>query len=76
MFTQVSFAYSSSPENYVLKNVDLEIHKGQFVGIVGETGSGKSTIIQLIEKFYDPSEGSIKLDGVDIKLMNPQKLRK
>lgn len=60
----------------VLKNVSFSIPKGKFTAIVGASGSGKSTIIHLIERFYDPSEGTITLDDHDLKSLNVQYLRK
>ena len=60
----VTFAYGERP---VLHNVDLVIPAGQTVAIVGETGAGKSTIARLIARFYDPTEGHLKLDGVDLR---------
>lgn len=65
-FQQVSFKYKGT-DKYVLKDFNLKIEKGQVVAFVGETGSGKSTIINLISRFYEPSEGSILIDGKDYK---------
>lgn len=59
----------------VLKNVSLSIPAGRFTAIVGASGSGKSTIIQLLERFYDPVQGEITLDGRDIKSLNVRHLR-
>ena len=59
----------------VLKNVNLSIPAGRFTAIVGASGSGKSTIIQLLERFYDPVAGQIILDGYDIKNINLRHLR-
>jgi ATP-binding cassette, subfamily B (MDR/TAP), member 1 len=59
----------------VLKNVNMTIPEGKFTAIVGLSGSGKSTIIQLIERFYDPAEGEILLDGHNIKDLNVKFLR-
>ncbi len=64
-FEHVDFAYS--PETTVLRDVDFAIGAGQFVGIVGPTGSGKSTIASLVPRFYDPSAGRILIDGGDIR---------
>ncbi|UUZ83668.1 ABC transporter ATP-binding protein/permease [Paenibacillus sp. P26] len=64
-FEHVWFAYSG--EEWVLKDVSFTIHPGQTVAFVGATGAGKSSIIQLINRFYDIQKGSIKLDGVDIR---------
>jgi ATP-binding cassette, subfamily B, bacterial MsbA len=70
----VSFAYTEG--NPVLKCVNLEIPFGQTVAIIGANGSGKSTLIQLLCRFYDPVEGSIKMDGVNFKKMSIKSLRK
>ncbi len=63
-FENVSFSYGRRRE--VLKNIDLEAQPGQIIALVGQTGSGKSTIINLIPRFYDPTEGRITIDGHDI----------
>src|SRR5271167_4256722 len=64
-FEHVAFAYSADAP--VLKDVNFKIQAGQLVGVVGPTGGGKSTIVSLIPRFYDPSAGVIKIDGVDIR---------
>jgi ATP-binding cassette subfamily B protein len=64
-FENVSFAYSNIPP--VLKNISFDIPAGARVGIVGRTGSGKSTLVSLLTRFYDLSEGRILIDGVDIR---------
>ena len=70
-FENVSFRYSQEP---VLKNVSLEIRKGQMVAIVGPSGAGKSTMADLIPRFYDVTSGSITLDGKDIRDYNQKDL--
>mgnify|MGYP006328146437 FL=1 len=70
-FENVSFRYSQEP---VLKNVSLEIKKGQMVAIVGPSGAGKSTMADLIPRFYDVTSGSITLDGKDIRDYNQKDL--
>jgi ATP-binding cassette subfamily B multidrug efflux pump len=72
-FENVSFGYT--PSNRVLKNLTFKVSSGRKVAIIGTTGSGKSTIINLIPRFYDVSEGSIKIDGVDIRDYNISELR-
>ena len=65
-FINVSFKYPDADE-YILKNISFKANKGDTVAIIGSTGSGKSTIINLIMRFYDVTEGKILLDGIDIK---------
>lgn len=65
-FDKVSFKYQDS-EDYVLKDIDFRVKKGEKVAIIGSTGSGKSTILNLLMRFYDVSEGEILVDGMDIK---------
>ncbi|MFW6151858.1 MAG: ABC transporter transmembrane domain-containing protein [Verrucomicrobiota bacterium] len=69
----VSFRYGDGKK--VLKNVDFTIEPGEMIGLVGETGSGKSTLVSLICRFYDPTEGSILLDGVDLRNIRVKSLR-
>ena len=71
----VVFAYPSAPSHTVCNGYSLMIPAGQTVALCGASGSGKSTIIQLIERFYDPQSGSVMLDGVDIKTLNVRWLR-
>jgi len=66
-FRQVSFHYNGSSENTVLDRINLAAQAGQTVAILGATGSGKSSLIHLIPRFYDPTEGSVEIDGVDIR---------
>ncbi len=73
-FEHVSFAYKN--EDWVLKDIHFHIKPGETVGIVGETGAGKSSIIQLINRFYDIQKGEICLDGVNIKDVHLSELRK
>lgn len=69
----VSFGYG--PDNPVLKDVSLAIEPGQMAVLVGPAGAGKSTIINLIARFYDPDAGTVKIDGTDIRLFRQESLR-
>ena len=66
-FTDVSFRYAKTAQRNSLEDVDLHIESGMTVGILGGTGSGKSTLVQLIPRLYDVTEGSLKVGGVDVK---------
>jgi subfamily B ATP-binding cassette protein MsbA len=72
-FRNVSFSYNNEP---VLKNINLTIRKGQTVALVGPSGGGKSTFTDLIPRFYDPTEGQVMIDGVDIRKYKILELRK
>ena len=74
-FRSVEFAYPSRPENIILRAFDLKVPAGKTVALVGGSGSGKSTVIALMERFYDPLGGEILLDGVDIKSIKLKWLR-
>ena len=75
-FKNVTFAYPTKPDNIILKNLSLTIEPGQHVALVGSSGSGKSTVIQLIERFYDPLIGDVFIDDINLKDYNLYKLRK
>lgn len=70
----VDFSYPED-DKQIVKNLELTIKKGEKVAFVGESGGGKSTLMQLLIRFYDPTKGIIKIDGVDIKTMNVDSLR-
>ncbi|MEJ3404337.1 ABC transporter ATP-binding protein [Rathayibacter sp. YIM 133350] len=73
-FDAVRFAYRSDRE--VLPRFDLAIPAGQTIALVGSTGAGKSTLAKLLARFYDPTDGSITLDGVDLRDLHPKDLRR
>lgn len=72
---EVEFSYPTRPQQMVLKGLSLRIEAGMTVALVGQSGSGKSTIIGLIERFHDASRGTVEIDGVDIKKYNLRALR-
>ncbi|CAI9093062.1 OLC1v1028468C1 [Oldenlandia corymbosa var. corymbosa] len=74
-FRDVHFRYPSRPNTPILQGLNLRIKAGKTVGLVGGSGSGKSTIIALLERFYDPNEGDIRLDGHKIKKLQLNWLR-
>jgi ATP-binding cassette, subfamily B, multidrug efflux pump len=73
-FRNVNFSYSKNG-NYVLQNISFKASAGQTIGIIGSTGSGKSTLVKLIPRLYDPDSGAILIDGVNIKDLPLEKLR-
>ena len=73
-FDHVSFAYPEAGEN-VITDISFKAEKGETVAIIGSTGSGKSTLINLIPRFYDVTEGSVKVDGVDVRDMTQKDVR-
>ncbi len=75
-FNNVSFNYLSNTENKVLKNINIEINGGKMTALVGHSGSGKSTMLNLIPRIYDPINGNILVDEEDIKNINLDSLRK
>jgi len=72
-FEAVNFGYA--PDRCVLRNIDLQIDPNQIIGLVGGTGAGKSTLLSLVPRFYDPTTGSIRLDGCDIRQITKKSLR-
>ena len=75
-FENLSFSYPTRPAVSIFKNLDFEIPQGSNVAIVGPSGGGKSTIASLLLRFYTPTQGSIKIDGVDLTTMNVKSLRR
>ena len=72
-FENVSFGYSD--EQCILKDVNLEIHPGQVAALVGPTGAGKTSVVSLISRFYEPNSGVVKIDGTDIRQFKQKSLR-
>ncbi|MBO6139736.1 MAG: ABC transporter ATP-binding protein [Roseburia faecis] len=75
IFDHVGFSYADEGGNLSLKDVNLHIKSGQTVGIIGGTGSAKSTLVQLIPRLYDVTEGSVKVSGIDVRKYNLEALR-
>ncbi|WP_043526582.1 ABC transporter transmembrane domain-containing protein [Litchfieldella xinjiangensis] len=75
-FEQVSFAYPSRPESPAIQDLDISIAPGERVALVGPSGAGKSTLLQLLLRFYDPDSGRVTLDGIDLRELDPQVLRR
>ncbi len=74
-FENVSFAYKKNADSMVLKDIDLEIHAGETIGIMGGTGSAKSSLVNLISRLYDVSEGALYVGGVDVRSYDMEVLR-
>lgn len=74
-FEQVSFTYPTGSGELVLKDIDLTIHPGETFGIIGATGCGKSTLVNLIPRFFDATEGNVYVDGKNVKDYQKQDLR-
>ena len=74
-FESVTFRYPSRPETKALDQFQLSIKPGERVAIVGPSGAGKTTVFQLLMRFYDPDEGRITFDGVDVRDLKPEELR-
>ncbi len=76
IFEKVSFSYPARPDIIILNNISFQIKAGKFTGIVGKSGAGKSTFMQLLLKFYTNWQGLIKIGNIDIKEINADKIRK
>ena len=74
-FSDVNFSYKKDSDNYCLKNINLSIRSGETIGIIGGTGSSKSSLIQLVSRLYDVSTGSVKVGGVDVRKYDLDTLR-
>lgn len=74
-FSNVSFSYKKDSDAYSLKDIDLKIESGQTIGIIGGTGSSKSTLVQLIPRLYDVSKGTLKVGGIDVRDYDIETLR-
>jgi ATP-binding cassette subfamily B protein len=75
-YRHIGFSYPSRADLPVLKDIDFQVNSGEKVALVGQSGSGKSTIVQLLMRFYEPSTGSIEIDGTDLKDLDISALRK
>ena len=74
-FDDVSFKYSDTAENNVLTDINLHIKSGEVIGVIGGTGSSKSSLVQLISRLYDVTEGSVKVGGIDVREYDLDTLR-
>ena len=74
-FENVSFSYASNKNNLCLKNINLEIKSGQTVGIIGGTGSSKTTLVQLIPRIYDVTDGAVYVGGINVKAYDLETIR-
>jgi len=74
-FRNVHFAYPTRPDNPIFTGLNLSVRKGETLALVGESGGGKSTVIQLVERFYDADIGNVELEGIDMKELNVHWLR-
>ncbi len=75
-FDNVTFHYPTRPDTAALAGIDLQVRPGETVALVGPSGAGKSTILQLLMRFYDPSQGAVRIDGVDLRDMARADFRK
>lgn len=74
-YQNVSFGYSKGEDGYAVKNINIKVQKGKSVALVGQSGSGKTTMADLLPRFYDVTEGSVSVDGVDIRNLRMADLR-
>lgn len=74
-FDNVNFSYGNNVDNFNLENINIKINSGETVGIIGGTGSAKSTFVQLIPRLYDVTEGSVKVGGIDVRKYDIETLR-
>jgi ATP-binding cassette subfamily B protein len=75
-FDAVSFAYPSRPGTLALENFTLRVAQGERVALVGPSGAGKSTVFALLVRFYDPQRGAVRIDGIEVRSMDPIALRR
>ncbi|WP_457963523.1 ABC transporter ATP-binding protein/permease [Arthrobacter sp. D1-29] len=75
-FNNATFAFEDAPDKPILRNINLEIRPGETMALVGVTGSGKSAMIQLVPRLYDVTDGSITIDGVDLRDFDVEELRR
>jgi len=75
-FSEVSFAYPTRSEHRALQRFTLRVAAGERVALVGPSGAGKTTLLALLLRFYDPQQGAVKIDGVDVRDMDPRALRR
>lgn len=74
-FKNISFSYPSAPDRHVLNDISLDVKKGEMLAVIGATGCGKSSLIQLIPRFYDATKGDVLVDGVNVKEWSLEALR-
>ena len=75
LFDHVWFAYPDDPDTWILKDINLEVEKGEILALVGESGAGKTTLVDLVPRFYDPTQGAVYLDGIDLRKIKQASLR-
>ena len=74
-FKDVAFAYDDSPERFILRHISLKVRAGELIALVGTSGAGKTTLVNLLPRFYDVTDGTISIDGVDIRDVTLRSLR-